>query len=69
MRKKIMGVFYTLASVLILIHIGTRLNIMNSLQSSTKPLYIISQTSEPTAAEQQPIDYSKWGHKYDDKQQ
>ena len=66
MRKKIMGVFYTLASVLILIHIGTRLNITNKLQSSAEPLYVISPELKPDSAEQQPIDYSKWGHKYSD---
>ncbi|PSW04296.1 hypothetical protein [Photobacterium lipolyticum] len=67
MRKKIMAVFYTLASVLTLTHIGTRLVTMNNAQLSDQPLYVISQESDTATGEQenqQAVDYLMWAQKY-----
>ncbi|MGF1758788.1 hypothetical protein L4D76_12755 [Photobacterium sagamiensis] len=69
MRKKIMGVFYTLASVLILTHIGTRLVTMNNAQLGAQPLYVISQESDMATGEQesqQAVDYLIWAEKYNE---
>ncbi len=74
MRKKIMALFYTLASVLVVIQLGTRLKQINHSQSSSEPLYVVSQNTdqaeaEVTDQELQSIDYSKWSNAYDGNRQ
>lgn len=66
MRKKIIGLFYVVASGLILVHLASRVVIVNSYMQSGEPRYIfqLEEQQQEKAIGGVKLEYKMWAENY-----